>query len=81
MRIYDLICERLQALRAQLHVVRYEDMVLKPSLLAEALGTDAPLNAHLLDQPSRQVPAEERAIITAAFAAEGRHFRHFYPHL
>jgi len=78
-RIYDLICERLHRLRERIHIVPYEAMVEQPALLSQAIGATTACAPALISAPSRRVPPEEQAIISAALRQYGSHYRLFYP--
>jgi hypothetical protein len=78
-RIYDLICQRLHLLRERIHIIRYEAMVEQPALLSSAIGAAVDCAPALISAPSRSVPPEEHALISAALQEHGSHYRLFYP--
>ena len=78
-KIYDLICQRLYALRDRITIISYEKLVAEPRLAAEAVGAAAPPNLELIDKPSRLAPPDARDAIAKAFEMHGEHFARFYP--
>ncbi len=80
-KIYDLMCQRLYALRDSVHILSYESMVKEPQKLAAFAGAPEAIPAPLIGKPSRSVPPEEQRLIAAALEKHGTHFRQFYPEL
>jgi hypothetical protein len=77
--IYDLICQRLHAYRERVHIIQYEALQAEPGILCQVLGVLDRLDRTIVGKPSRQVSADERAVIVTALERFGKHFRVFYP--
>lgn len=77
-RLYDLMCERIQAHQSQLALIRYEELVQNPQLISRALGVKAQPALGLVDKPQREISLQEKETIAAALARHGEHWRRFY---
>lgn len=80
-RLYDLMCRRIDAMRDRIHIIPYEKLVKEPALLSRAAGIDAAPKPGLVGRPSRQMPPEAHAKIAAALSTHGEHYRRFYPEI
>jgi hypothetical protein len=80
-KIYDLMCRRIHHFRSQIHVLSYEELITSPQRLSEYLGVADEPALPLINKAPKEIPASERALISAAVEKHGEFYRNFYPAL
>lgn len=80
-KLYDLICQRLSALKETIHLVPYETLVINPDILCTHLGHDGPMAKELIHAREQPIAEKERSLITTALQTHGSHYQVFYPSL
>lgn len=77
-RMYDLMCAKLYALREQISIIKYEDLIEKPSLFFEYISKPAPLDKMQLQARNPQFYDTDIDAISKTLKTHGQHYQNFY---
>ncbi len=77
-RMYDLVCKRLHALRQHIHILRYEDLTDNPGLLVPLTERSPALSPDVIKKRDNRFYAADTDAIRNMLKRVGHHYREFY---
>lgn len=78
-RMYDLACKRLLAARPQIHLLRYEDIMADPRILAPAFGAAPRVPEGMITPRKLEFYGPDSERFAEAVWRHGHYYREFYP--
>ncbi len=77
-RVYDLLCEKLHMLKDKIHIIRYEELVASPGLMAAVTGKNPRMAPDTIHARELAFYSDKVHAIRECVEKTGVHYRHFY---